>query len=228
MKPDWDKLMKDYESNPTVLVADVDCTAAGKPLCDSNGVKGFPTIKHGDPASLEDYKGGRKYDDLAKFAKTLKPLCSPSKLELCDATQKAEIEKMQAMSMTELDAAIAEKEKAVADAEAAFKSGTGKLQSTYKALEAKKKATIEGVKKAGLGMLKQVKAHNKDRPKCRIDDTAACSDKEKQFIDKMKAKDADAWQKQIARLNKMKGGDMKPELRTWLLQRLNILQQLAK
>ena len=27
------------------LVAHVDCTAEGKPLCDANGVKGFPTLK---------------------------------------------------------------------------------------------------------------------------------------------------------------------------------------
>ena len=40
-------------------MADVDCTAAGKPLCDSNGIKGFPTIKYGDPSDLQTYEGGR-------------------------------------------------------------------------------------------------------------------------------------------------------------------------
>merc|ERR1712072_1677520 len=75
------------------LVGDVDCTAAGKPLCDSNGVKGFPTIKYGDPSALEDYKGGRDYDALKKFAdENLKPMCSPSNLDLCDDEKKAEIE----------------------------------------------------------------------------------------------------------------------------------------
>ena len=37
MKPAWDALMADYKDHPTKLVADVDCTAAGKPLCDANG-----------------------------------------------------------------------------------------------------------------------------------------------------------------------------------------------
>jgi len=227
MKPDWDKLMDEYKDHATALVADVDCTAAGKPLCDSNGVKGFPSIKYGDPASLEDYKGGRKYDDLSKFAKeNLKPLCSPAKMDLCDATQKAEIDKFQAMSAADLDAAISEKEKQISDAEAKFKTGTDGLQKKYKALDAEKKATIEGVKKAGLGLLKTVKAHNKDRPKCRIPDTKDCSDKEKQFYEKFKGKTKEDWKKQITRLQKMVANPMKTELRVWFLQRLNILRQL--
>lgn len=226
MKPDWDKLMGDYNNHATTLVADVDCTAAGKPLCDANGVKGFPTIKYGDPASLEDYKGGRKYDDLAKFAKDLKPVCSPGKIDLCDDAQKAEIEKIQAMPDADLESAISEKEKQIADAEAKFKTETEKLQKKYKALEADKKATVEGVKKGGLGMLKSVKAYNKDRPKCRIPDTKDCSDKEKQFYEKFKGKTKEDWEKQITRLQKMVSNPMKAELRLWFIQRLNILRQL--
>ena len=45
MKPDWDKLMEEFKDSPTALVADVDCTADGKPICDDNGVRGFPTLK---------------------------------------------------------------------------------------------------------------------------------------------------------------------------------------
>ena len=45
MKPDWDKLMDAFADSTTALVADVDCTADGKPLCDANGVRGYPTIK---------------------------------------------------------------------------------------------------------------------------------------------------------------------------------------
>ena len=41
----------------TALVADVDCTTEGKPLCEENGVQGFPTIKWGSPDALEDYEG---------------------------------------------------------------------------------------------------------------------------------------------------------------------------
>merc|ERR1719504_3223 len=105
MKPAWDKLMGDFKDSKTALVADVDCTADGKPLCDSNGVRGFPTIKYGDPNALEDYEGGRDFDSLLTFAKeNLKPTCSPSNIDLCDDDKKAEIAKLQAMSDDDLDA----------------------------------------------------------------------------------------------------------------------------
>jgi len=159
MKPAWDKLMTEFDGHATALVGDVDCTAAGKPLCDSNGVKGFPTIKYGDPSNLEDYKGGRDFDALSKFAsENLKPVCSPSNIDLCDATQKAEIEKFQAMSADDLNAAIAAKEGEQAAAESTFKSEVEKLQATYEQLQKDKEATLEKVKNSGLGVMKAVKA----------------------------------------------------------------------
>lgn len=51
MKPDWDKLMMEYEEDPTILVADVDCIGAGKAMCDVAGIKGFPTLKRPGPTS---------------------------------------------------------------------------------------------------------------------------------------------------------------------------------
>jgi len=158
MKPDWDKLMKeDFGAN--ALVADVDCTADGKPLCDANGVKGFPTLKYGDPSALEDYKGGRDFAALKKFAsENLKPMCSPTNIDLCDDDKKAEIEKLQAMSAEDLDAAIAEKEKLLTEAEETFKSEVDKLQSKYQELMAAKEKTEADVKDSGLGMMKAVKA----------------------------------------------------------------------
>ena len=81
MKPDWDKLMDEYKDSETQLIADADCTADGKPICDSNGVKGFPTLKYGDPSDLQDYQGGRTYDAMKKFIdEELKPTCSPANL----------------------------------------------------------------------------------------------------------------------------------------------------
>jgi len=151
--------MTEYSSSKTALVADVDCTAAGKPLCDSNGVRGFPTIKYGDPSNLEDYKGGRDFDSLKKFAdENLKPMCSPSNIDLCDATQKAEIEKIQAMSADDLSAAIKAKEQEQTDAEALFKSEVEKLQKKYEQLSKEKEDTLDSIKKSGLGLMKAVKA----------------------------------------------------------------------
>merc|ERR1711869_158836 len=102
--------MKEFDGHATALVADVDCTSAGKPLCDSNGVRGFPTIKYGDPNNLEDYKGGRDFDSLKKFAEeNLGPTCGPANLDLCGDEQKTMIEKFMKMSDSELSSAIMEK-----------------------------------------------------------------------------------------------------------------------
>jgi len=157
MKPDWDKLMKE-DFGATALVADVDCTAAGKPLCDANGVKGFPTLKYGDPSSLEDYSGGRAFADLKKFAsESLKPMCSPTNIDLCDDDKKAEISKLMEMSADDLDKEIAEKTKLLEEAEETFKSEVQKLQDQYQALMSAKEKAEEEVKDSGLGMMKAVK-----------------------------------------------------------------------
>merc|ERR1740121_3041175 len=120
MKPAWDKLMTEFADHKTILVADVDCTASGQSLCQQVGVRGYPTIKHGDPNTLEDYKGGRDFAALKKFADGLKPSCSPANLDLCDATQAAEINKIMALPPAELESQIQEKEKAIADLEKDF------------------------------------------------------------------------------------------------------------
>jgi len=160
MKPDWDKLMAAFASSTTQLVGDVDCTAEGKPLCDANGVKGYPTLKWGDPNALEDYKGGRDLKSLQKFAdENLKPICSPANIDLCDGDKKADIEKFSAMSDSDLDSAIEGQEKIIADAESNFKAEVSKLQETYTALSEAKEKAAEDVKASGLGLMKSVQAH---------------------------------------------------------------------
>jgi len=161
MKPDWDRLAVEYDGHATILVGDVDCTASGKPLCDSNGVKGFPTIKHGAVSNLQDYKGGRDYAELSKFAKTLKPACSPAAIELCNGEEKASIEKFQAMSSSELNEAIAALDQRNADAERKFKADVEKLQKQYESLSKAKDAELESVKSEGLGLMKAVSTHKK-------------------------------------------------------------------
>jgi len=151
--------MTEFAGSATQLIADVDCTAAGKSLCETVGVQGYPTIKWGDPSDLQDYQGGRTYDDLKKFAEeNLKPMCSPKNLDLCDDDKKAEIKKFQDMTVADLDAAIAVEETKMEDAEVEFKAEVQKLQDRYSALSAEKDAALEAVKNSGLGMMKAVKA----------------------------------------------------------------------
>eukprot|EP00657_Telonema_sp_P-1_P009220 TRINITY_DN3409_c0_g1_i2.p2 TRINITY_DN3409_c0_g1~~TRINITY_DN3409_c0_g1_i2.p2 ORF type:complete len:136 (-),score=50.61 TRINITY_DN3409_c0_g1_i2:363-770(-) len=61
---------------------------------------------------------------------------------------------------------------------------------------------------------------------CDVNDPKDCTDKEKKYIDARKAKGKEANDKELARLKKMASGGMKAELKMWLSQRLNILQQM--
>merc|ERR1719465_230644 len=143
----------------TSLIADVDCTSEGKPLCEANGVQGFPTIKWGDPSALEDYKGGRDYDALKKFAKeNLKPMCSPANIDLCDEEKKKEIAAFQAMSAEDLSAKIEEKKAEIKTAEDTFTEEVKKLQDTYSQLQKDKDEAIASVKSSGLGLMQAVRA----------------------------------------------------------------------
>ncbi|KAL7532083.1 hypothetical protein ACHAWF_004006 [Thalassiosira exigua] len=140
MKPAWDQLGDEYAASSSVLIADVDCTADGKDLCEKFEVRGYPTIKYfvdGDATKGEDYGGGRDFDSMKQHV--------DEHLEV----------------------------------------------------------------------------------KCDVSDPAACSEKEKGYIEKMKAKNAEDRAAQLSRLDGMKAGSMKPELKQWLTQRLRILQQLA-
>jgi len=140
-------------------VVDVDCTAGGKSLCEQHGVRGYPTIKYGDPDDLQDYKGGRTLKDLQKFAsENLKPVCSPANIDLCDADKKKQIEELQALSADELDAKIKAEEKKQKDAEKTFEEEVDKLQKKYQSLQKEKEETLEAIKASGLGLMKSVKA----------------------------------------------------------------------
>ncbi|CAB9529823.1 disulfide-isomerase-like protein EhSep2 [Seminavis robusta] len=164
MKPDWDKLMKEFEGSDTQLVADVDCTTEGKPLCEAHGVRGYPTIKWGDPAALEDYQGGRDFKSLKKFCdEKLKPMCSPANLDLCDDDKKAEIQKFMDMSDDDLDKLVEDKEKEMADAESEFKAFVEGLQSQYQEGMKKKDDTLDAIKESGLGLMKAVKVAKKKK-----------------------------------------------------------------
>jgi hypothetical protein len=111
MKPDWDSLSSDYASSSKVVVADVDCTAAGKPLCDKYGVRGYPTIKYFNPPDEEgeDYKGGRDLPALKKFVETeLGPGCSADTKENCSPEQLTELQKYIEMDATERETKLTE------------------------------------------------------------------------------------------------------------------------
>jgi len=161
MKPDWDKLIAAYKDHKETLIADVDCTTGGKSLCEQVGVRGYPTIKYGDPNDLQDYKGGRDFAALKKFAEGLGPQCGPANLDLCDAGKKKQIEEFVALSPEKREEMIKSKEGEITKLEADFKAFVDGLQKSYTEANEKKDKDIEAVKAAGLGLLKSVHAHEK-------------------------------------------------------------------
>lgn len=73
MKPAWDQLAKTFHESPTVLIADIDCTLDdSKAACESNGVRGYPTIMYFNESNGKDgekYQGQRDLKSLTKFVK---------------------------------------------------------------------------------------------------------------------------------------------------------------
>jgi len=156
MKPAWDKLIEEFKDSKTALVADVDCTVdGGKSLCEKIGVQGFPSIKHGDPNNLEDYKGARDFDTLKKFAdENLGPNCGPAHLDLCNAEKKAVVESFMKLSESELEAAIKQKTDALEKVESDFKSFMEVLQKQYTDGNEKKDKDVEAIQNSGLRFMK--------------------------------------------------------------------------
>merc|ERR1711865_1333388 len=160
MAPDWNTLMEEFKDSETQLIADVDCTAEGKPICDANGVTGFPTLKYGDPYDLQDYKKDRDLDSLRRFIQEdLKPVCSPSNLDLCDDDKKKEIEALFALDHAALEEKIATESKKLDEAEKKFKAQVEELQAKYRKFMTEKQ---ESVKASGLRLMKSVAAANND------------------------------------------------------------------
>ena len=128
-------------------------------LCNDNGVEGFPTLKYGDPSDLQDYEGGRGYDELLQFATdNLKPMCGINNLDLCPKSKRAEIEKLLNMDVEELTAAVESAGKKLEDAETKFQEEVDKLQAKYEEMSGE----LEEAKKAsGIGLLRSVLAKKK-------------------------------------------------------------------
>mmetsp|Transcript_83784 Transcript_83784/g.271161 ORF Transcript_83784/g.271161 Transcript_83784/m.271161 type:complete len:127 (-) Transcript_83784:77-457(-) len=106
--------MDEFKGSSTSLVADVDCTADGKELCEKHSVQGYPSIKWGDPSDLKDYDGGRSFDDLKKFAdENLGPTCGPDHIDLCSDAHKKKIESYMAMSQGKLEGKVQKAERTV-------------------------------------------------------------------------------------------------------------------
>merc|ERR1712217_283241 len=164
----------EYKDSPSSIVADVDCTAGGKDLCEKHGVQGYPTIKYGDPSDLKDYDGGRKFSELKAFAdQNLGPTCGPDNLDLCDEDQKKMLAKFQKMDLDELDIKIEESDAKLQKVEASAKKAVDALEKKISDLktkiesENKKKddKVAKESKKLGIALMKKIKASRDKKEK---------------------------------------------------------------
>merc|ERR1719353_2278389 len=157
MKPDWDSLGSTFADSKTVVIADVDCTAAGKPLCDKYGVRGYPTIKFFNPPDEEgeDYKGGRDLAALKKFVETeLGPGCSADTKENCSAEQLKDLEKYMSMDATERETQLTSLKDALKKAEDDHNDLLKNLQEQFKTSQ----DALEKLKEDSAPTIKMLKA----------------------------------------------------------------------
>lgn len=165
MKPAWDSLMTEFESSEDVVVADVDCVGDGKPLCDKLGVKGFPTLKWGDPADLKDYKGGRKLEELKSFANSLTPPCNVVSLDNCSDQQVAAIESLKELSKIDLQGKVSAHEEEVGRIESTFQEELAKLQASYSELTSvKNKALAELAASSNINIVQNLLVGHAEAP----------------------------------------------------------------
>ena len=134
MKPDWDALAEEFKDSTSVLIADVDCTADGKSLCEKSDVRGYPTIKTFAPGDDdgESYEGDRSLDALRKHAESLGPQCDLEHKELCSAEQLPQLEKFAAMSQARREAKLIK-----------LKNAIKKLEVSHEALQKRLSAEFE-------------------------------------------------------------------------------------
>jgi hypothetical protein len=160
MKPAWDKLTKEFQSDQHRLIAEVDCTGAGEELCEAVGIESYPTIKYGDPNNLKDYEGEREFDDLKDFAlENLGPVCDVAHFELCNHDNKVLIAKFMAMSAEQLQREVDEKEGEFNKLEKDLEEFLEGLQAQYEEAMAKKNLKQKAIKASGLRLMRAVREH---------------------------------------------------------------------
>lgn len=160
------KLAEEWDSNEVGLVAAVDCTTGkGKMLCRQLHVQSFPTIMYGDPHRLKEYHGGRKYEELAEFAKqNLVPLCSPPHLDVCDEDTRKRLEEYLALPKEEIRAGLREAENAIRNAKEKYEEEMKALQQKYEEAARVRDETIASVRQNELGLLKAVENFRNKKP----------------------------------------------------------------
>lgn len=148
LKPAWDTLVDKFKDNEDRLVGTVDCTAdSNKEFCQKMEVKGFPTLKYGDPSNLKDYSGSRDLDALEAFAKTIPSVCDVTKIEACSQETQAAFAEITKLPVEEVKGEMKEADDKILKLEGELKAKTMELQGEVDKIRSqfmKFKADIDG------------------------------------------------------------------------------------
>nr|ACU45220.1 protein disulfide isomerase-like [Karlodinium veneficum] len=143
MRLSWEKLAEAFRDDAKLLIADVNCTGAGKELCDDMGVYSYPTMLYGDWHDLVDYEGGRSYEILKEFADALGPPCSPAAVQHCNQQTRSLIANYTEMGLPILEEFILQKEAAIEQADAEYKVSLQQLEQAHNDLMSRKRAALD-------------------------------------------------------------------------------------
>jgi protein disulfide-isomerase-like protein len=156
LAPEWAKL-----EHSEVVIAEVDCTQ-NKKLCTKHGVKGYPTLKHGDPSDLQDYKGERTYNALNEFLQTLGPPCDIDTRDYCSDRQLERLEEYKKLSVGELDQLLEDEASTRDEIETLFKESVDKLQDTYQRAVQSKEESLSELAEYETGIIKSLISTRKE------------------------------------------------------------------
>lgn len=159
MAPAWDQLTEEYQDSDSLFVVKVDCTAdATQKLCMQSGVKGFPTIKYGDPLSLSDYQSGRDAESLIAHAKTLGKRCVVATKANCDDEQLAVLEEVEGMTDDELRDSVEMHDHNIKALQLEFHKAVQTLQEEFKKLQEKNEADTKAAQDPSMAIRRAVLA----------------------------------------------------------------------
>lgn len=118
MVPDFEQLKKEFADTPNVMIADVDCTAGGQGTCQEHGVQGYPTMKILVDGKMEEYNGGRSFNDMKREVGSKlnpRPACSLESKDACSPEAREVLEMSEKMSKAERKTKIKEVEQEITD-----------------------------------------------------------------------------------------------------------------
>jgi len=74
----------------------------------------------------------------------------------------------------------------------------------------------------------KINGETKPADKCDVETLKGCNEKQTKYVEKQKALDKEKRKSELARLEKMAGGEMKPEQKNWLMSRTKMMKKMVK